>query len=207
MKLFSSYIESVKAVTNFVKSRFWQGIHFSKLFNKARGGLSHPHLSIKLINKTLLFFSIFLTLFLLFDFLFCRPNLEEFSLLNPPSEAGVLASEASNLTGLKTQGLNSLSFYLSEVNKRDIFSSPRVTKEKQKVELQKKKKEIANLVKNFNLVGIFYGEGVTQAMIEDRNINKTYFVQEKDKLKQLEIKSISRDKVVLGYEGEEWELR
>lgn len=127
--------------------------------------------------------------------------------MNPPSEAGVLASEASNLTGLKTQGLNSLSFYLSEVNKRDIFSSPRVTKEKQKVELQKKKKEIANLVKNFNLVGIFYGEGVTQAMIEDRNINKTYFVQEKDKLKQLEIKSISRDKVVLGYEGEEWELR
>lgn len=196
MKFLRNYIELIKRFLN-----------FAGLLNRGGEKLTHFHLSIGLINKTLFFLSVFLTLFLIFDFFFCRPNLKQLALLNPPSEAGVLAFQASNLTGLKTPGLNSLSFYLGEVDKRDIFSSPRIIKQKQKAELQKEKQEITNLVKNFNLVGIFYGEGFVQAMIEDRSINKTYFVQEKDKLKQLNVQSISKDMVILEYEGEEWELR
>ena len=198
-----NYIELIKRA---VKSLLE---HRKGLFNRGREKLTRFHLSIGLVNRTLLFLSIFLTLFLIFDFFLRRSDLKQLALLNPPRHdvGEALAFQTSNLTGLKTSGLNSLSFYLGEVDKRDIFSSPRVIKEKQKVESEKEKQEITNLVKNFNLVGIFYEKGFAQAMIEDKTINKTYFVQEKDKLKQLKVKSISPEKVILEYGGEEWELR
>ncbi|MCK4859748.1 MAG: hypothetical protein KAS87_04215 [Candidatus Omnitrophica bacterium] len=187
MKFLNSYIELAKTITKF-------------FFKKKE--LLHFHFNFDSINKIIIFFSVFASLFLGLNFFLSKPCLEEFN----PALYKIDADVKHSI--VKTPCvLDSLSFYLKEIKKRDIFTSLKVVQKKQKAELQEKKEEITNLVKSFSLVGIFYQEGVAQAMIKDKDINKTYFIKEKDKLKQLEVKTISADKVILEHGGEEWELR
>lgn len=59
---------------------------------------------------------------------------------------------------------------------------------------------------NLKLVGILWSDN-PQAMIENTKEQKTYFVSKGDKIGDIEVRSILRDKVIVGKESEEWELR
>ncbi len=59
---------------------------------------------------------------------------------------------------------------------------------------------------NFKLVGILWSDN-PQAMIENSKEQKTYFVSNGDKIGDLDVKKIMKDKVMLGKDDQEWELR
>ncbi|MDP3790870.1 MAG: hypothetical protein Q8R38_02375 [Candidatus Omnitrophota bacterium] len=59
---------------------------------------------------------------------------------------------------------------------------------------------------NLKLVGILWSDN-PQAMIENSKEQKTYFVTKGDKIGDIEVRNILRDKVVVGRGAEEWELR
>ncbi len=59
---------------------------------------------------------------------------------------------------------------------------------------------------NFKLVGILWSDN-PQAMIENSQEQRTYFVSNGDKIGELTVKKILRDKVMLGKDDQEWELR
>lgn len=59
---------------------------------------------------------------------------------------------------------------------------------------------------NFKLVGILWSDN-PQAMIENSKEQRTYFVSKGDKIGELDVKNVLRDKVMLGKGDQEWELR
>ena len=59
---------------------------------------------------------------------------------------------------------------------------------------------------NLKLVGILWSDN-PQAMIENTKEQKTYFVSSGDKIGDVEVRKIFRDKVMVGKDAEEWELR
>lgn len=59
---------------------------------------------------------------------------------------------------------------------------------------------------NLKLVGILWSDN-PQAMIENSKEQKTYFVSKSDRIGDIEIRNILRDKVIVGKGTEEWELR
>jgi len=66
--------------------------------------------------------------------------------------------------------------------------------------------EVEEIVKNLKLVGIIWSIN-PQAIIENTKEQKTYLVNGGDKMSILDIKRILRDKVILGKDNVEWELR
>ena len=59
---------------------------------------------------------------------------------------------------------------------------------------------------NFKLVGILWSDS-PQAMIENAKEQKTYFVAKGDRIGELDVKDIMRDKVILSKDEQDWELR
>ena len=66
--------------------------------------------------------------------------------------------------------------------------------------------EVPTVITDFKLVGILWSDN-PQAMIEDKKDQKTYFLKSGEKIKEIMVKEILRDKVVLGSGDREWELR
>ena len=58
---------------------------------------------------------------------------------------------------------------------------------------------------NLNLLGIVTGEN-NQAIIEDKNLNKTFFLYKGDSLGELKVYDIKNNAVILDYKGEKIEL-
>ncbi|MDD4899196.1 MAG: hypothetical protein PHT31_04615 [Candidatus Omnitrophica bacterium] len=66
--------------------------------------------------------------------------------------------------------------------------------------------EVPVAITNYKLVGIMWSDN-PQAMIEDTKEQKTYLLGNGDQLGQVKVKKIFRDKVVIGKDEQEWELR
>ena len=58
---------------------------------------------------------------------------------------------------------------------------------------------------NLNLLGIVSGED-NQAIIEDKNLKKTYFLYKGDSLSEMKVLDITGNSVILDYKGEKIEL-
>ncbi len=63
----------------------------------------------------------------------------------------------------------------------------------------------ADFIKNLNLVGIIAGDS-PQAVIEDKNIQKTFYLNRGEVINGFRVESIEEGKVVLAYKGEKYEL-
>ena len=102
-----------------------------------------------------------------------------------------------------------MSFYLTEVKKREIFQPVPMAKpvaqkpDPQKVVLDKLK-EIST---DFRLQGISWGQN-PRAMIKSEKENKMYFLGEGQVIGStgVKVKSIYKDKIVISYENSEMEL-
>jgi len=102
------------------------------------------------------------------------------------------------ITSLKPFG-----YYLREAQKRDIFSPQRV----ETVETVSTVSTDAPLPYTaLKLVGVSY-EGIPEALIEDTDTGKTYFVKRGDSVRSLKVMEIFRDKVRLSYDNKVIELK
>lgn len=97
-----------------------------------------------------------------------------------------------------------LAYYLDPIKKRNIFKFGVVEQKQDKDNLGSGR--IAKLAEGLKLVGISFSD-FPEAMIESEKESKTYFAKEGDFVRQLSVKKIFKDYVVLEYEGEEYNLK
>lgn len=116
----------------------------------------------------------------------------------------IIAESAIAETGSNVdQGLMNLdtSKLAEETKNRNIFSFSPPAAEAGMIMTQ-----TTFMVTNLKLVGILWSDN-PQAMIEDTKEQKTYFVSSGDKVGEVTVKKIFRDKVIIGKDSQEWELR
>jgi len=100
-------------------------------------------------------------------------------------------------------------FYLSKVKTRNLFDfADQEQKEKVNFKEDEKKgpSKLEEMTKNFKLVGISWSED-PDAIIEDSDANKTYFVKTGSSINEIKVQAIHEDRVILHYGMEEVELR
>jgi len=160
-------------------------------------------LDIRGINRFLTVVSLAMFFLLIFHFVNSIVGIEE------QVEASFKVDEKTH--EFKFQEVSALkkpSYYLEKARKRDIFA---MTKEMPRIERGPEKtvpaiKEVAKKTEGFKLVGISWSDE-PDAMIEDSKSKKTFFVKIGDLINDVKVESISKDKVILSYEGEEVELK
>ena len=100
-----------------------------------------------------------------------------------------------------------LASYLSPIGARNIFQplEKKTAAEKKQDVLPEQTKKIATLAEKLKLVGVSWLDSPETAsvMIEDTESGITYFVRQGEKVKDLTVKNIYTDRVVLTFEGEE----
>jgi len=89
---------------------------------------------------------------------------------------------------------------VTQVKRRNIFTFL-PTKEEAAAAVN-----VGPTLSNFKLVGILWSDN-PQAMIENSQEQRTYFVSKGDKIGDLDVRNILKDKVILGKDDQEWELR
>jgi type II secretory pathway component PulC len=160
-------------------------------------GKLQPYLlfNLKTINKGLVVVSVLITLYLIIDFIKERPD------LNQIYASEVLGHRRDIKTSARAELMN-LADYLSQIERRDIFHLVPLKKEET---IPTAKETLVSLSGNLKLVGIIWGKS-PQAMIEDKQENKTMLLNQGDEIGKLKIRQILRDRVILGYEDQEMEL-
>lgn len=158
-----------------------------------------PYLvNLKFVNRALGLTAIIITVFLIFDFIAGQPNMN-----NVYSFAKEAAAAGQSIKAVPIQNVINLSDYQSLIDKRDIFHF--IPLKKEEVKTVQAKDILMAEVAQLKLVGIIWSK-TPQAMIEDKRENKTNLVSEGDVIGKLKVKQILRDKVVVGYENEEYDL-
>ena len=104
--------------------------------------------------------------------------------------------------------VQSISYYLAGVNKRNIFV-PYEEKKPNDVVVTEQNRKIAEVTANLRLVGVSWLDRIDTAsvMIEDTEKKITYFLQKGEKLGDIIVKTIYADSAVLGYENEETTIK
>ncbi|MFH1093919.1 MAG: type II secretion system protein N [Candidatus Omnitrophota bacterium] len=105
--------------------------------------------------------------------------------------------------------LQSESYYLNKVKARNLFGfadEPEEEKIAFKEPAKQEPTELEKMVKSLKLVGISWSND-PDAIIEDENAKKTYFVKTGHKINEISVQAIYRDKVILHYLSQEVELR
>ena len=163
---------------------------------KLKKGLKEPNL--KVLNRVFLFMCIGLVVYSMTDFIFKRPDINEFY---QKTRQAIKKIEKTEIKPLVEQ--HPFLHYFEMVRRRNIFSPVILKKDKPKPEA--KKITLRKLVKDLRLVGIAWSEEPV-AMIEDTATKKTYFLKSGESINDFKIDNILKDRVVLSFEGETIEL-
>ena len=159
-----------------------------------KSGVKEPNL--KILNKILLVVSILLLIFSITDFALSRPNIKE---VDRKSNHTRGQGKEGSLVVEKRPFLH----YLEMVQRRNIFS-PIALKQVEEPEI--KEAQLQEMAVDLGLVGISLDDDEVMAMVEDKKVNKTYFLKKGDKIGEFKIENILENKVILSYEGREIEL-
>lgn len=161
---------------------------------RLKSSIKEPNL--KVINKVLVGVSIILIVYLITDFTFIRPDIKQFY-------KGASVTRERRLKESTVEEVRPFLYYLEMVRRRNIFLPVALkTVESSQVEA---KNILATLIGELRLVGISWGEE-PQAMIEEKNTKKTYFLKTGDTVNKLKIETIYKDRVILTYDGQKTEL-
>jgi len=118
--------------------------------------------------------------------------------------------ERADLASEETGSMKVASFYIERVKERNIFDFGRPKKEVVPEEVKDDSKlpsqRTLEVISRFKLVGISWSED-PDAMIEDTQALRTFFVNRGDHIGEVKVQAIFKDKVVLNVEGEEVELK
>lgn len=97
--------------------------------------------------------------------------------------------------------------YLSPIRERDPFTGTSgVPEAVQEVQGPSAQETLQSMAQGLTVVGVNRG-AVRDAIIEDTAQKRTFFVKNGDKIKEMTVKEIKHDTVVLTYEGEDLEIR
>jgi hypothetical protein len=153
--------------------------------------------NLRSINKTLIVVSSLFSVYLIFDFIQARPNLERVYSLHNLKQTKQLKLGLNNIP--------SLNDYLGQINKRDIFHFIPLKKE----EPDKTKETLASIINNLKLVGIIWSK-TPEVMIEDKEENKTWILNQGDEILKvkgkIKIKQILKDRAIISFQDQEMEL-
>jgi hypothetical protein len=143
-----------------------------------------------LINRLILLCVFAGLLFLLLD-LYSTPT--DISQITP------LLSANKTEFSLETKEKKPYSYYQQEISKRNLFKADAAEARVNKV--VPTGQTFKELVKDLQLLGIMSGDK-PQAIIEDKKLNKTYFLNIGDYLGEIKLDAISSDNVTLEFNGE-----
>lgn len=162
---------------------------------RLKSSIKEPN--IKVLNRVLAVISVPLFGYLIADFTFRRPDINQISeRISTARRRGLFKED-------READVHPFLYYLEMVQRRNTFL-PVVLKS---VESFKAEAEriLTTLVGDLKLVGISWGEE-PQAMIEDKKTKKTYFLKTGDMINKLKIDTILKDRVILNFQGERAEL-
>jgi len=91
-------------------------------------------------------------------------------------------------------------FYLQAIKERQIFSSAPGKETEGTASIIN-----SDLIKDINLVGIISGAS-PQAVIEDKKLQKTYYVNKGQFIGEFQVEDIQEAKIILSYKGQKFEL-
>ncbi len=165
------------------------------------GRSSTPAVNIKIVNAVLAIILILLICWVGYEAVYQRPEMSRVVVAPAANHSAVLPTEP-------VEEFKPLDVYLEEVKKKDIFHAPAPEPQVAKEEAAKPVEtgpDIKELIKNLSLAGIYEGQSL-EAMIEDKELKKTYFVKPGDEIKGVKVKSVLKDRVILQLGTQEAEL-
>lgn len=193
-------IEAPPGVVRPLKQKRWlHDAGFSwKLWQAKYASKFKDTLSLKSANALLVFAAVLATIFLGLDFWLGMPR------------AGAiqrLEARAKNFdTGdLSVSRPDALPVYLREITQRNIFALPQEPKKEAAV-AQRAAVDASLLTADLKLVGIIWSEA-PQAIVEDTKETRTHLLNRGGKIKNLRVKEILKDRVILSYDNQDIELR
>lgn len=161
-----------------------------------------PKFSIKITaNKILICGIIILLGYLIFWITISRhsrPRLHH-SRINSSGNPEVISSTRSPIKTFGDDTLEAKEIVLDK--EKDIFDSQIDSEENAIEQIDAGFQD--RVLQQFVLVGVM---GQSEAIIEDKNNNKTYFLHKNDKLMEFKVKDINSEKVILEANGQEVEL-
>ena len=92
-------------------------------------------------------------------------------------------------------------YYGNVIEHRDLFQAGVSSRETRGIPAS----AVGSRLKDFALIGIISGK-TPQAIIEDKKESKTYFLKEGELVGDLRVEQILDEKVILSYEGEQFDL-
>lgn len=185
----------------------WLGrFSFSKDWFRSRiESLRGQPLDIKSVNRILLLCA---GVFILY---FLASTTTALTRLSAPPDLEAPASEGSSINLMERVFLKkAVSYYLEKIGQRDIFKMGAVQKitgaDGVQTEMKVTSSRILDATETLKLVGISWSDN-PDAIIEDTKDTKTFFVKTGQKIGDVRVQAIFKDKVVLSYQGEETELK
>ncbi|MEA3560539.1 MAG: hypothetical protein U9R31_02065 [Candidatus Omnitrophota bacterium] len=163
---------------------------------KLKKGLKEPNL--RVLNSVFLFMCIGLVIYSMADFIFKRPDINEFY---QNTRQAIKKMEKTEIKPLVEQ--HPFLHYFEMVRRRNIFSPVILKKDKPKPKA--KGITLSKLAKDLKLVGIAWGKEPV-AMIEDTAAKKTYFLKKGNSINQFKIDDVLKGKIILSFKGETLEL-
>ena len=148
----------------------------------------------RILNYSLIILSIISSLFLVFQF--TLPS--QISVKKPP-----LKDKSEVEADISSTAKKPYAYFSKDINKRQLFGASFKLQEKSE---RIDNKQLKDVIKDISLVGIVSKQGKFVAIIEDKRVDKTYFLGEGDSLGELSIKQIEEGKVTLDYYGQEVDL-
>ena len=136
------------------------------------------------------------SVYLLYTFIYPLINLKKTDITGPL----VVQAISSNID--QDDNLKPLEFYLKGIREKQIFATAAAGLGSLNTP---KSLSDTDLLKEISLVGIIGGDD-PQAAIEDKKIQKTYYLKKGQFIRQFQIKDIQEGKVILGYRGESFEF-
>ena len=160
-------------------------------------------IELKKLNKLLVVIVIILAAAVIYNLTVRRPSIAKIT-------AEISKIEFQKMKKSAIENFKPLSAYLENVEKRNILHPAPVAKKKSDTPGKRKPvmaSTLTNMSKGLKLKGISWGKS-PKAMIKDEKDDKIYFVKPGQTVGSsgVEVKSISKDKVLIGYGTEEKEL-
>lgn len=160
---------------------------------------------LKFINVALIIILIVTISFFIFDFI--SSNLRQPVLISGQGPKGPNYEPSPTA---ETKGANReaqtmpFSAYSESIGRRELFK-PQQSEVRTERTSGAKIESASDKLKDLSLIGIIAGEK-PQAVIEDKKIQKTYFLYKGQILNQMKLEEILEDRVILDFEGEKFEL-
>ncbi|MFA5039471.1 MAG: hypothetical protein WC732_07305 [Candidatus Omnitrophota bacterium] len=158
-------------------------------------------LSLKTAIQGLMVACVLATVFLIVDFWMGLPSSAIIQRLER-------AAQNTEIGKVSIEGIGPLSLFEQEISQNNIFSLPppqapviqQGPAQPQAVDVLK------TMVQSLRVVGILWSD-VPQVIIEDTTEGRTHFLNKGSKIKDVRVKEILRDRVILSYDKQEIELR